>query len=170
MQLVASGDRRAFHILVVRQLPRSHAIARRMLVSPEDAEEAIQDAFGKAWKHARRFNPDKAAFGTWFYQILTRTCLDMLRRNGATHAPLDDAAEQIPDGSDDPEAALIVRTEGGRVRSAVQSLPDRQRAAVVLCYFEDMTNPEAANVMGIHVKALEGLLSRARKNLRAWLG
>jgi RNA polymerase sigma-70 factor (ECF subfamily) len=170
MALVATGDQQAFRILVVRQLPRSHAIARRMLKAPEDAEEAVQDAFGKAWKHARRFDPARAAFGTWFYRILTRTCLDMLRRKAPQHAPLDDAAEQIPDASDNPEAALMARIESGRVQSAVQSLPDRQRAAVMLCYFEDLTNPEAASAMDIHVKALEGLLSRARNSLRALLG
>ncbi len=82
---------------------------------------------------------------------------------------LDVIEEVIADGENGQDERLMEHQEGLRVRAAVQALPERQRLAVLLCYFEDMTNPEAAAVMGLHVKALEGLLVRARKTLREHL-
>ncbi len=69
-----------------------------------------------------------------------------------------------PDASQ--EATLTQTQEATRIKTAVQSLPENQRIAVVLCYFEGLTNPEAAHIMELHVGALEGLLVRARKQLR----
>jgi RNA polymerase sigma-70 factor (ECF subfamily) len=131
-----------------------------------DAEEAVQDAFDKVWVNAARYNPAKAAVGTWFYRILTNTCLNMARKRPPEFVTLDVIEEVVADEEKGQDERLMAHREGLRVRMAVQSLSERQRLAVVLCYFEDMTNPEAAQVMGLHVKALEGLLVRARKLLR----
>lgn len=167
MQRISTGDQHAFRTLVVRHLSKSHAIARRMLYTTEDAEEAVQDAFNKIWEHAAKYDSKKAAFGTWFYQILSNTCLDMLRRKPPIHQSIDEEIlETLPNEDITQETALALQQENESIRYAVQSLPDRQRLAVVLCYFEEMTNPEAAAVMGMHIKALEGLLVRARKALK----
>lgn len=163
MERIAQADRGAFRLLVGRHLPKAHAIARRMLPSREDAEEAAQDAFGKVWVNAARFDPHKAAFGTWFYRILANTCLDMARRRPVAQTVL---SEEWPDTGAAQDATMMEKQESTRIRAAVQALPVRQRMAVVLCYFEEMTNPEAAAAMDMHVKALEGLLVRARKTLR----
>lgn len=170
MQRIKSGDAPAFRLLVQRHLPKAHAIARRLLYVHHDAEEAAQDAFTKVWVNASWFDASQAAFGTWFYRILTRTCLDMLRKRPAPHSDISAMEESLADTSPSQESALASQQEAKNVQRAVRELPENQRLAVVLCYFEGMTNPEAAQIMQLHVKALEGLLVRARKSLRATLG
>jgi len=170
MESTAKGDAQAFRMLVVRHLPRAHAIARQMLYSQQDAEEAAQDAFCKVWTHALRFDPARAKFSTWFYRILANTCLDMLRRKPSPQISLSGLEDVLQDTGENQDAQIISLQKKEKVRQAVQFLPDRQRMAVVLCYFEEMSNQEAAVVMGIHIKALEGLLVRARKKLRERLG
>lgn len=169
MQRIKSGDAPAFRLLVQRHLPKAHAIARRLLYVHHDAEEAAQDAFTKVWVNAARFDASQAAFGTWFYRILTRTCLDMLRKRPAPHSDISELQDSLAGMEESQESALSAKQEAARIQSAVQSLPEKQRLAVVLCYFEGMTNPEAAEIMQLHIKALEGLLVRARKQLRITL-
>lgn len=163
MERIAGGDQRAFSALVERYLPKAYTVAARMLYSPQDAEEAVQDAFTKVWVNALQFDARKAAFGTWFYRILANTCMDAARRR-----PTNTAIKDVKDTLDTallPDEAASLRQEAQRIRHAVQKLPENQRMALVLCYFEEMTNAEAAEVMGLHIKALEGLLVRARKQL-----
>ncbi len=170
MESVKDGDSRAFRLLVERHLPKSHAIALRVLYSQADAEEAAQDAFTKVWVNAVKFDGRQANFGTWFYQILIRTCIDMLRKRPPRHSDIADMQELLADTKENQEITLSLQQDALRIKAAIQLLPERQRVAVVLCYFEDMTNSEVAVVMGLHIKALEGLLVRARKKLRLDLG
>ena len=166
MERIAVGNQRAFADLVHRHLPKAHAIARRMLYSPQDAEEAVQDAFGKVWVNAAGFDSSKAAFGTWFYRILANTCIDVSRRRPAASVNLESLMDTLSDNAPMPDEIVSSKMESQRIRQAVQLLPEKQRMAVILCYFEDLTNPQAAEAMGLHIKALEGLLVRARKALR----
>lgn len=167
MERIAGGDQRAFHQLVELHLPRANAIARRMLRSKEDVEEAVQDSFNKIWVNAKYYNPSQAAFGTWFYRILANNCIDMVRKRPPLMRGLDDLEEILPDGSNiSQDIALGDKQEAKKIKNAVQELPEKQRMAIILCYFEEMTNPEAAKIMGLHIKALEGLLVRARKTLK----
>ena len=162
MAMVADGDQRAFAQLVERHLPRAYAIARRVLSNQADAEDAAQEAFSKLWTHARDWQPARASFSTWFYRIMVNASLDLARRHGARHELLDPQPEL--------QSAYGQAREAEAIQQAVQRLPEQQRMAVVLCYFEEHSNPQAAELMGLHPKALEGLLVRARKQLRNWLG
>jgi RNA polymerase sigma-70 factor (ECF subfamily) len=168
MSRVAAGDAAAFRILVERHLPRGHAIARRVLHSEADAEDALQEAFTKVWVHAARWRPSQAAFSTWLYRIVVNTCLDAARRR-RPEVGAEALRETLADEAAHAEALLGAEQSAERVRAAVQRLPVQQRMAVTLCYFEELTNPEAAILMSIHIKALEGLLVRARRSLRQWL-
>lgn len=168
MSRVAEGDAAAFRMLVERHLPRGHAIARRMLWSEIDAEDVLQEAFTKVWVNAARWRPERAAFSTWLYRIVVNTCLDAARRR-RPEIGAEAIEETLVDTAPQGEARFGAEQNARRVRAAVQRLPARQRMAVTLCYFEEFTNPEAAAAMGIHVKALEGLLVRARRSLRQWL-
>lgn len=165
MSRVAQGDEEAFRILVHRHLPRAYAIAGRMLATPADAEDAVQESFTKLWVSGPRWKPGRAAFATWIYRILANTCLDSARRR-RPETGTESALEAVPDGAQDTEGRVIQDRQASRVRDAVRALPPQQRLAVTLCYFEEFTNPEAAEFMGLHLKALEGLLVRARKALR----
>lgn len=170
MVSIASGNQAAFRILVDRHVHRAHAIAMRTLLQTQDAEEAVQDAFCKVWVNAASFDGSRARFSTWFYRILVNTCLDKIRARPAAHADIRNMEELLPDGQAGQDIAFIVKAESVLIMNAVKKLPDRQRIAVVLCYFDGMTNPQAAAALGIHVKALEGLLVRARRQLKEWLG
>ena len=165
---VAAGDEAAFAVLAARHIGRAHAVAVRMMLSREDAEEVVQDALSRVWRHAARFDPTRSAFGTWFYRIVANGCLDRLRRKGRVTMDID-AAPEIADASPSVEADLVAGDRTRAVKAAVAALPDRQRLAVVLCYFEDMPQADAARVMGMTLKAVEALLFRARQSLKPGL-
>ena len=169
MARVATGDSVAFNALVRAQLPRAYAVARRVLLNPADAEEAAQDAFTKLWVHAADWKEGKAKFTTWFYRIVVNASLDMARKKKLPTTSDETVLSMQADDAASIEERLQVDDEHKALHAALGSLTAQQRAAVSLCYFEEMTNPEAAQVMGINIKALEGLLVRARKALRGIL-
>ncbi|MFM9890910.1 MAG: sigma-70 family RNA polymerase sigma factor [Rickettsiales bacterium] len=171
MEAVASGDGHAFDALVRRHLPRAYAIARRVLSNQADAEEAAQDAFTKIWVKAADWQPDRAKFTTWLHRIVVNSALDMARkRTPGFVADAEAVLATLPDATPNIEAQLGQAEQQALVRQAVATLTPEQRAAVTLCYFEHYTNVEAAKMLGINLKALEGLLVRARKKLRETLG
>jgi len=161
---VAMEDATAFAELVRRHADRYIAMAERMLGERTEAEDALQDAFSRLWMHAGRFDPAAARFTTWFYRVVANACTDRLRRRGRTR-PLPENWD-MPDGAPGAEAGLAKAQAAMAVRRALDRLPARQRLAIILCYYEGVTNKEAAVVLGVSVKALESLLVRARRRLR----
>lgn len=166
MARIAKGDEHAFNWLVRQHLPRAYAIARRVLNERSDAEEAAQDAFTKLWVKAAQWQPGKAKFSTWFYRIVVNAALDLARRKKLPTTSNETLLAMQADTDASIETRLEEADEHHALQAALATLTPAQRAAVTLCYFEEMTNPEAAKAMGMHVKALEGLLVRARKTLR----
>ena len=163
---VGAGDRRAAAEIVRRHLPRMVGLARRMLGDAAEAEDVAQEVFLRVWKHAAGWKPGQAKFETWMHRVAMNLCLDRLRRAGRN------AGEVPPDAVDaraSATRALDDRQRRERVRDALQELPERQRAALVLCYYQDRTNIEAAEILGVSVDALESLLSRARRTLKTAL-
>jgi RNA polymerase sigma-70 factor (ECF subfamily) len=168
MKRVASGDRQAFASLVKQHLPRAYALAYRTLMNSAEAEEIAQEAFTKVWVKAREYDASRAALATWLHRIVVNLCLDRIRQRKYHEG--DDALALVADTRESSESLASNAEEADLVREAVATLPEQQRMAVNLCYFEEYTNPEAAKLMGLHIKALEGLLVRARKTLREKLG
>lgn len=171
MERVSVGDQQAFALLVERHLPRAYAIARRVLGQQADAEDAAQEAFTKVWTHARDWKPLRGSFSSWLGRILVNTSLDHARRQTARRlVPEGDAVlAELTDSSADISNAHSQQQQAADIEAALLRLPEQQRMAVTLCYFEEHTNVQAAEVMGLHLKAVEGLLVRARKQLRVWL-
>ncbi len=161
------GDRSAAQALMARHLPKMLTVARRMLGNQVEAEDAVQDAFLKLWTHAARWEPGRALFETWLYRVVLNKCYDRLRRKPT--AKLDEAVEVA-----DPALAADQLLQGSEVakeiEAALAELPERQRAAIVLCHYQECGNIEAAEILGISVEALESLLSRGRRTLRTKLG
>jgi RNA polymerase sigma-70 factor (ECF subfamily) len=167
MRRVAVGDRAAFESLVRRNLRRTLAIAQGVTGNAHDADEVVQEAFMRVWQHADRWRPEQARFTTWLYRIVVNLCLD--RRRRPQWLPLDTVAELPAVADSAPE--LIARDEHRRaVAAAMTRLSDRQRAAITLFYFEDLSGKEAAGVMGLKIAAFEQLLLRARRAVKAELG
>jgi RNA polymerase sigma-70 factor (ECF subfamily) len=163
---VGAGDKRAASELVRRHLPRMVGLARRMLGDPAEAEDVAQEVFLRVWKHAAAWKPGQAKFETWMHRVGMNLCLDRLRRSGRHGG---EVSPETPDVRASATKALDERQRRERVRDALQKLPERQRAALVLCYYQERTNIEAAEILGVSVDALESLLSRARRTLKSAL-
>jgi RNA polymerase sigma-70 factor (ECF subfamily) len=170
MRAIALGDQAAFRRLVRRHLPATVRLAARILGNPSEAEDVAQEALIRVWKHAENFEAPEsrgARFTTWLHRIVVNLCIDLRRRKA--FEPLDDVAEPIS-AEEGAEDRMIAAEKRARVGAALGKLPERQRAAFVLCFYEERSNAEAARIMGIGVKALESLLVRARRGLRDALG
>lgn len=166
MRQIAGGDQRAFQKLMRRHLARTVRLASRILGSTLAAEDVAQEAFIRVWKHAGDWQDPAqsgAKFTTWLYRIVLNLCIDEKRRNRFTNI------ESIPEPADakpDAEHKMQQQEQSGRVRAALEKLPERQRAAFVLCFYEEYSNKEAADMLGISIGAVESLLVRSRRMLR----
>ena len=165
MLRIARGDERAFRVLAPRYAVRAASLARRVSGRPADAEDIVQEALLRVWINAPRWRPE-AAFRTWFYRIVFNLALNRKRR--APFSPLEAAGDPV-DPALRADAALLRAEQGRRIAAAIAALPARQRSAIALTYDEELSNAEAAQVLGASVTALETLLVRARRSLRAKL-
>lgn len=160
---VGRGDRAAAQALMARHLPKMLSLARRMLPGRSEAEDCVQEAFLRLWTHAARWRPGAAKFETWLYRVTLNQCYDRLRRKPTLGL---DAAAEIADSEPGPQAALENAALAAEVEAALAELPERQRAAVLLCHYQERGNIEAAEILGVSVEALESLLARGRRTLR----
>jgi RNA polymerase sigma-70 factor, ECF subfamily len=163
---VGARDPGAVRTLVTHKLPRLLALATRMLGDRMEAEDVAQEAFMRIWKQAPQWRTGEAKFDTWLHRVALNLCYDRLR--GRREEPTDDLPDE-PDPDAAPEVRLAARARDERVRQALAALPVRQREALVLTYYQELSNIEAAALMDISVDALESLLARARRSLRTQL-
>lgn len=167
MTRVQAQDHKAFETLVRRHTGRFYACAYRYVHHMQTAEDIVQEAFVKLWRKSEHWNPDKGAqFTTWFTRVVTNTALDTLRK-----AKPDITLDTIgPVASDDNIANNHAMNEQQRlIEQAVYTLPERQKTALNLCFYEQLSNKDAAETMGVGVKALESLLMRAKSSVRTHL-
>ena len=160
------GDAAAVQALVASKLRRVLALAERMLGDAAEAEDVAQETFIRVWRNAARWRPGAARFDTWLHRVTLNLCYDRLRRR--RERPTAEPPE-TPDPGPAPDRGLLALDVSVRVRAALQRLPPRQREAIVLCHYQELGNIEAASVMGVSVEALESLLSRGRRTLKAAL-
>ena len=160
------GDPAAIRALVARKLPRILSLAQRMLFDASEAEDVAQETFIRVWKHAPRWVPGAAKFDTWLHRVALNLCYDRLRRG--REQPTAEPPEQVDTGPA-PDRGLLAQDVGRAVEAALHALPERQRTAIVLCHYQELGNIEAAAMMEVSIEALESLLSRARRSLRAAL-
>lgn len=165
MQRLKAGDRDAFRSALDRHLGGIVACARRMLGDQAAAEDVAQDTFLRLWTNAPDWQPG-ARLSTWLHRVAINLCLDRLRRTPASS--LDEVPEP-PDPQPSAAAQLHAHDIGRRVSAAVAALPAQQRVAITLCHFEGLGNIEAASMMKVSVEAIESLLARGRRTLRARL-
>ena len=161
-----TGDRAAAQALMARHLAKLLTLARRMLGDRSEAEDAVQEVFLRLWTHAARWQPGKAKFETWLYRVTMNQCFDRLRKKPTAEL---EAAAQIADPGPGPDARLDNAALTLQVDAALAQLPERQRAAILLCHYQECGNIEAAEMLGISVEALESLLARGRRTLRTRL-
>jgi RNA polymerase sigma-70 factor (ECF subfamily) len=164
---IGAGDARAAEALVRRHLPRMVGLARPMLGDASEAEDVAQDVFLRVWREAPRWKPGAAKFETWMHRVAMNLCYDRLRRRREVADP--DAGVDVPAGGLMPADQWLARQRAAKVDAALAQLPERQRAAIVLVHYQDMTNIAAAEMLEVSVEALESLLARGRRALKAAL-
>ena len=165
MERVGQGDAAAYAVLVERHAGRSLGFATRILGNTADGEDVMQEAFIRVWRNAPNWEPSGAKFSTWLYRIVMNLCIDRQRTRKNKMVPLDEAG----DPADDTPGADSTVHKGQvnrQVEAAINTLPERQRAAISLCYLNGLSNKEAAEVLEINLKALESLLVRGRQALK----
>jgi RNA polymerase sigma-70 factor (ECF subfamily) len=164
LALVQDGSGQAFAVLVERHTERFYRLAFRYLQNKEAAEDAVQDAFLKLWENPSLWQPERQSkFTTWFYRIVVNLCLDT-RKKKKPEALVD---EELVTDERAPVDELMMREQEQRVvEKEIAALPERQRLALSLCFDEGLTNQEAADVMGLKLKALQSLIMRAKTTLK----
>lgn len=169
MARIAAGDQRAFSRLVARHGPRAQALAHRFTGSATEAEDVVQEAFWRVWRSAGRWTAGGAQVSTWLHRIVVNLCVDRARRQRIRNwLPFADAFDP-PSDDPDPETSLGDRDEVAAVRADILKLPERQRAALLLSADGERSNADIALVLKTTEKAVESMLVRARRTLRARL-
>jgi RNA polymerase sigma-70 factor, ECF subfamily len=158
------GDRGAAKMLVEATSSKIWRIAWRLLRNSTEAEDVTQEALIRLWKVVPNWKPGRAKIETWLHQVTTNLCFDRLRKAGRF---VEDSAIAEPT---DPAPLPGVKLQGdalrARIDSALAALPHRQRAAIILTHYEELSGKDASAILDISVEALESLLARARRTLR----
>lgn len=163
MARVAARDPAAFRAIADAHAVAMQRIAYRMLGDATEAEDVAQEAFLRLWQHAARWRETGSGIGAWLCRVTTNLCLDRLRRRRTV------SDEGVPERVDEaPNADVLIEEDQDRaaVVRCIDALSERQRAAIVLTYYEDLSNMAAAHAMDMNIKAFESLLFRARATLR----
>jgi RNA polymerase sigma factor (sigma-70 family) len=158
-----AGDTAAFRPLVERYQRVLFSVALRMLGDREEATDATQTAFVKAFEKLVTYDR-RHRFFSWLYRILVNECLNV-RRAQRLEVPLDDG---IP-AAGDPLEALQVNERRARVKAAVARLPREQREVIILRHFADLSYGEIAEALGLPEKIVKSRLYSARQQLGHWL-
>lgn len=160
--LYANGDGQAATELSARLAPRVFALAVRMLGDRAEAEDVTQEAMLRLWKIAPDWRPGEAKVSTWLYTVAGNLCRDMLRKRRGVAL---DAIEEPVDLTPSVSQTMLARERAEALQAALQTLPDRQREAVILRHIEGLANPEIAQIMDISVEAVESLTARGKRSL-----
>lgn len=165
LKSIAEGDRGAFAILMKRYLASMVMLAHRVVFDREQAQDIAQEAFLRVWKLAGKWDPNgSATFLTWLRRVVINLSISC-RRRYREQIELD-LIEEIPTGLADGFDYIALSDRKRVVQDALKDLPERQRAAIALYYFDDLTQMEAAEVMRMTPKAFDSLIVRARSNLK----
>jgi RNA polymerase sigma-70 factor (ECF subfamily) len=164
-ELLAAAARRnaaAFGKIVSRHYRAVYRLVWRMTGGHSDSEDIAQEAFIKLWQNPAQIR-DAGALKGWLMRVAANGAIDRLRKRQTSEL---EAAAEVADAAPLAEAGLARQGAAGRVDRMIAQLPDRQRLALSLVYFEGLSNIEAARAMETSVEAVESLLSRARRSLK----
>jgi RNA polymerase sigma-70 factor (ECF subfamily) len=161
------GDRSAFGWLVRRHQKRALAIALGVLHNKEDARDACQDAFLRAFRGIARFD-QQAQFSTWLHRIVVNICIDRLRQSAHAAVALDDV-EGVLAGDDDPRRTVEGAQLGGRIGAALAQLTAKHRTTLVLREVQGLSYLEIAAAMRCSVGTVMSRLFHARKKMQTLL-
>lgn len=172
------GEWEAFDLLMQQHETKVYNIAYRMLGHPDDASDAAQEVFIRLYHALPKFRGE-CAFSTWLYRIAVNVCLDAVRRRArqpsvrtsalAAEDEEADFMDNVPDAHPDPEKIVMQKELQRLVHEAIQTLPEPQRAVIVLYDLEGFTYEEMAEILRTSIGTIKSRLNRARLALKAKL-
>ncbi|HEX9162094.1 MAG TPA: sigma-70 family RNA polymerase sigma factor [Thermoanaerobaculia bacterium] len=168
-----AGNSFAFGAAYDRYAPVLYGLLLRILRDASDAQEILQETFLSAWNDARKFDPSRASELAWLISMARSRGIDRLRARQRRGQREEDAAREISmaaanvDASGDPAAINEIRTA---VRGALQELPEAQRKALELAYFDGLSQSEIATRLGEPLGTIKTRTNLAMKKLRERLG
>jgi RNA polymerase sigma-70 factor (ECF subfamily) len=175
---IIAGDREKFRLLIEKYQQLVFRTCIGFLHNKDDADDLTQDVFIQAYQSLPKFKME-SAFSTWLYRIAVNTSLNRIRKSakasfihrlGSIFGG-EGENQYVSDTSDqeDPEKILIRQEHSRWLQKALDSLPENQRTAIILSKYDDLPQKEIAEIMDITEGAVEALLQRAKKNLKARL-
>lgn len=171
MARIATGDEKAFRELVERHQDAIVGTCTKMLGNTTDSEDIAQQVFIRVWKHAKKYKPDNK-FTTYLYTITRNLVYNETRRRSRKKTVSTDQREeeshlQHPgDPNAQPDNSLLTGELQAAIDTAIQSLPENQRLAVVLRRYDNLPYEEIADILGTSVSSVKSILFRARTTLR----
>lgn len=171
---LAQGDVDALRILVERYSPSIYRFSVRYTGDESLAEDVAQEVFLRLFLHAKKYTAGRS-FKTWLFTIVRNVSIDLARpyshrkssslKLGGDPALGEFTPELIANGSPTQEDRMAFQEKQRMILKSLQKLPEKQRAATILKYYEDMSTKEIAEVLHKSVSSVEALLARAKRNL-----
>lgn len=170
IQQALAGNAQAFMQLIEIYQRSVYNLCYRMLGNAEDAEDAAQETFLRAFHSLRKFDQQRS-FVTWLLSIAAHYCIDQIRKRKMTVFSLDDNPNlEFASPDPFPEAAISLREDQQRLQQLLKTLSETDRAAIVLYYWYDFSYEEIAQSLSLTVSAVKSRLHRARRTLaQSWL-
>lgn len=159
---IKDGDKSAFSELVLRHSKKYYRLAYRYLNSKQEAEDVVQAALLKLWERPDQWKHEKGVqFNTWFCRVVINLALDKNKKKLPKF--LDDIDNQL--NLSLPCSDTNLSGDQEQLERAIKELPARQQTALNLCFYEEFSSKEAAEIMGSSISAVQALVMRAKYNL-----
>jgi RNA polymerase sigma-70 factor (ECF subfamily) len=170
VRLTLRGDASAFELIIIRYESRVMTLAARLVGSRDDARDVAQEVFLRAFKYLHRADPQRP-FEPWLLRIAVNVCRDLVRRRVRRENTFVDAEPAEPiDRSDDPCAGLERKQQLAILQKALDSLPEKERLAIVLRDIEGLSTADVAAILQSSETTVRSQVSRGRLRLKAAIG
>jgi RNA polymerase sigma-70 factor (ECF subfamily) len=168
---IARGDQHALAELYDRHARLVFSLALRILQERADAEDVVQEVFAQVWTQAGRYDPGRGAVAAWMLMLARSRAIDRLRARRARPGAAVEAgaAETVPDSATTQDLQLLSAEQVGRLQRALEDLPEAQRQALELAYYEGLTHAEIAARLAEPLGTIKTRIRQAVIKLRASL-
>lgn len=166
IEAARNGDKRAFSQLVDAYQRPIFNLTYRVLGNAEEAQDAAQEAFLRAWSRIGQYDPNHK-FSTWLFSIANHYCIDRLRRRKTTQVSIDDnpVLQNLEVETPRPDQQAMAREQSSEIQHLINQLEPEYRTPLVLLYWEEQSYEEIAESMGLTVSAVKSRLFRARQKV-----
>jgi RNA polymerase sigma-70 factor (ECF subfamily) len=167
---ILNGNPDAYEKIVNRYCDRINNLCYRYLFDMEDARDATQDVFIRAYHGLKNWEP-RAQFHTWLYRIAINHCLNLLRRRKIVKfQALDNSISKPLIDYNAGDDRIIKKQNEMRIKNYINQLPESQRTVIILYFYQQLSYREIADILKISLSSVESRLFRAKKKLAKIIG